>query len=291
MQKENSNKISKKITIWSLSIILIASLALNLFLIRGNNAKIVDQQILLNKNEQIAQKLESAKNEIKKFKGISVKLDEVVEDATKKLEEKEQKIRVLLGEKKLKEEENLRLINEIDSIKEKYFDVIDSLLIARQQNKSLNNTINLMSDRIDDLSTKLGYARRLNVENLTIKPLKRSFANKEMQTGIAKRTLKIKICFDVMDNKVADPGMKDFYIRILTPEAEVLTDAEAPLTFMHPELKQKVVYSMAETINYKNQKTDVCVNWQGTEQYKPGLYIVEIFTKDNKLGTTTFSLR
>lgn len=290
MLKENSNTISKKVTIWSLSIVLIASLAINLFLIRENNAKIVDQQKLLNKNEQIAQNLKTAKSEIKRFKGISVKLDEVVKDATKKLEEKEQRIRVLLGEKKLKESENLRLINEIDSIKEKYLDVIDSLLIVREKNKSLNNTINLMSDQIDDLSTKLGYATRLDLENLTVKPL-RSFANIEMQTGIAKRTLKVKICFDVMANKATDPGMKDFYIRILTPEAEVLTDAEAPLTFMHPELEQKVVYSMAETINYKNQKTNICVEWQGTEQYKPGLYIVEIFTKDNKLGTTTFSLR
>jgi hypothetical protein len=94
-----------------------------------------------------------------------------------------------------------------------------------------------------------------------------------------------------MDNKVTDPGMKDFYIRILTPNAEVLSDSDEPLTFMHPELKQKVVYSKEETINYKNQKTNICFKWVGTEKYIPGLYIVEVFTKENKLGTTTFTLK
>ncbi|PLX11881.1 MAG: hypothetical protein C0597_14385 [Marinilabiliales bacterium] len=148
-----------------------------------------------------------------------------------------------------------------------------------------------MYNKIEDLTTKLGYASRLNVEGLTVTPLKKSFANKEMQTALSKRTQKIKICFDVMDNKVADPGMKDIYIRILTPEAEVLTETETPLTFNHPELKQSVVYTMVETINFKNQKINTCVKWQATEQYKPGLYIVEIFSKDNKLGMTTFTLK
>ncbi len=218
-------------------------------------------------------------------------MDEVVKDATQKLEEKEQKIRTLLSEKQLKEDENQKLLDEVAAIREKYFDSIDSLLLAKQINKSLNNTISGMSNIIDELSIKLGYASRLNVESLTVKPLKKSFANKEMQTALAKRTLKLKICFDVMDNKVADPGMKDFYIRILTPNAEVLSDSDEPLTFMHPELKQKVVYSKAETINYKNQKTNICFKWVGTEKYKPGLYIVEVFTKENKLGMTTFTLK
>ncbi|HAF29456.1 MAG TPA: hypothetical protein DCG75_10455 [Bacteroidales bacterium] len=287
----NSDKVGPKFYIWFLGILFAASLITNLFLLRGESEGMITQQKLQETNAQIAQKLQMAKNEMNKFRGVSTKMDEVVKDATQKLEEKERKIRVLLNDKKLKEAESQRLLHEIDSIREKYVDVIDSLFIARQLNKTLNGTINFMVNRIDELSTKLGYASRLDIDGLTVNPLKKSFANKEMQTAIAKRTIKIKICFDVMDNKVTDPGMKDFYIRILSPDAEVLSDSDAPLTFIHPEFKQKVVYSQQETVNYKNQKINVCSNWAGTENYKPGLYIVEVFTKENKLGMTTFTLK
>lgn len=291
MLREKSDKISSKFTIWSLTFVLIVSLALNLFLLRGKNTLVIDKQVLQDKNAQIIEKFETAKNELKKFKGLSVKLDEVVQDATKKLEEKEQKIRGLLNQNKLKDAENKKLLSEIDSIKEKYFDVIDSLLIAQQLNKTLNNTLVSLNQRIDDLTTQLGYASRLDVENLSATTIRKTFANREAQTALAKRTFKIKVCFDVLDNKATAPGMKEFYVRILTPDAKVLTNDENTTTFMHPELKQKVIYTAEETINYKNQKTNICSIWTGTDNYKPGLYIVEIFSKDNKLGTTTFSLK
>lgn len=291
MLREKSDKISSKFKIWSLAIVLIASLAVNLYLVRGKNSLTIDKQLLQDKNTQIIQKFETAKKEIKKFKGLSVKLDEVVKDATKKLEDKEQKIRILLNDKKLKEAENKRLMHEVDSIKEQYFDVIDSLLVAQQLNKTLNNTIASLNYRIDDLSAKLGYASRLDIENLTVTPIRKTFVNIETQTALAKRTVKVEVCFEVLDNKVTEPGMKHFYIRILTPDAKVLTDDEEAKTFMYPELNQKVIYTAEETINYKNQKTIICTIWTGTDEYKPGLYIVEIFTIDNKLGTTTFTLK
>jgi hypothetical protein len=207
------------------------------------------------------------------------------------VEEQEKKIRAVLSDKKILEADNQKLIQEIDAIKEKYVDAIDSLFVAKQLNKSLNNTLDLMYDRIDELNTKLGYASRLSVDGIQVTPLKKTFANKEAQTAIAKRTQKIKICFNLLDNKVADPGMKDLYIRILTPDAEVLSDSDPKLTFKHPELKQDVVYTTEETVNYKNKTESICVKWQGTELYKPGLYIVEVFSKDNKLGMTTFTLK
>lgn len=289
--RESSDEISKKFTIWSFGILLIFSIVINVFLLRKNSDKNIEQILLQQKNEQIVQKLQTAKNEINKFRGMSTKLDEVVKDATQKLEEKERKIRILLNDKELKKSENQKLLHEIDSIKERYFDIIDSLLLTKELNKSLNNTIDLMVDKISELNTKLGYASRLNGDNFTVRSLKKGFANKETQTAIAKRTIKIKICFDLLDNKVTEPGMKDIYFRILTPDAIVLSESDDTLTFMHPELKQMVAYTKVEVVNYKNQKITVCSNWSDTEQYKPGLYIVEVFTKDNKLGMTTFTLK
>ena len=288
---KQTEEFSKKFIIWAFSIVLAISIVFNLILVRKSGDIELDMRKLSDKNSKIVDQFRYAKTELNKYKGISVKLDEVVKDATKKLEEKEKNIRVLINDKKLKEAENQKLLKEIEEIQEKYVNTIDSLLIVRQQNSALNNTIDFMFNKIEELNTKLGYASRLSLDNLNVKPLKKSFANKESQTALAKRTIKLNICFDILDNKVTDPGMKDIYIRILTPNAEVLSDSDEPLTFMHPEIKQKVKYTMVEPVNFKNQKMNMCIKWAGTEQYIPGLYIAEIFTKDNKLGVVTFTLK
>jgi len=289
MLKEKE-KLSKTFYIWFLIILLAIALVAIIYLMQNVNKTNRNNHLIKQRNELIIQKFEVAKNELKKYKGQSEKLNEVIEEATQKIKEKEDKIRLLLTNKELLDSENERLTNELDSIKEKYLDSIDSLLVSNQLNNSLNNTLNLMSDQIDELSSKLKYFQRLDVENLIVKPLRINFMNNEAQTALAKRTVKIKICFDVMDSKVTESGMKNFYIRILTPNAEVLSDSDEPLTFEHPELKQEVVFTMEEVVNYKNQKMNVCVKWEGTERYQPGLYIVELFTKENKLATSTFTL-
>ncbi|MBI9066732.1 MAG: hypothetical protein JEZ09_05525 [Salinivirgaceae bacterium] len=275
---------------WSLFLALILSSITNVILYKKTEAFIANEYSLIDSNGAIVNQLKTIKSEFNKYKGISAKLDETIKTANQKIEEKERNIRLLLSEKKLKEGENKKLIQEIDSIKNKYFDVIDSLLIARGMNKALNETLDLMTDKIDLLNSKLGVASKLKIDNLIVKPLKKSFANKEALTALAKRTTKLKICFDVMDNAARDTEVLDLYIRIISPNAEVLTSG-SNLTFVHPDIKQEVSYTLLKTVDYKKEKINVCLNWEETAKYTPGLYIVEVFTKKNKLGTVTFSIK
>ena len=275
--------------------ILAISLALNFIQFHKRNKATPSRKELV-KSQQVSKdlnaELQNARIEINRYKGISSNLDEVIREANLKIDQQALKIRTLTSERALLEEENLKLSGEIDSIGEMYLSVIDSLLVERRSNSTLNRNIAQMQDRIEELNTRLGYMERLSVENLNVTPQKKDVLNRTNTTMLAKKTAQIRICCDIMPNHVARSGLKNLYIRIISPAGEVLVHSPGVSgTFNHPEFKVEVPFTLSEAINYKNEKMNVCFNWQETGQYFPGLYIVELFAEEYKMGMVTFTLR
>ncbi len=278
-----------------LAIVLSISLALNFIQFHKRNKATPLKKELIKSNlntRKLTTELQNARLEINKYKGISVKLDGVIKEANLKIDQQEKKILTMAGNRKLVEAENMKLTAEIDTLRELYLEVIDSLLIARKINSTLNNNIALMQDRIGELNTRLGNLKRLNTDNITVITLKKDMIGRSNTTALARRTAQVRICFDILPNPVAYSGLETFYIRILNPIGDVLTDSPGVSgSFIHPEFKVEVPYTLSEGFNYKNEKMNVCFNWKESESYMQGLYIVELYTKDYKIGMTTFTLK
>jgi len=273
-------------------LVLALSLTFNLTqFINKKNIKVSHLE-LKEKNVRTLQELENARYDINKYKGISNKLDKVIMDANQKIKKKGKQIWLLASENKIKEVENTKLLMEIDSIKEAYLRVIDSLLVERNSNQELNAKIDALEELVTDLNKRVGLAGRLSIENFTIMPQKTGLSGKKHTTALAKKTTDIKVCTDILANKAAKSGLTTIYVRIMTPNAEVLTDFNAGSgNFMHPEYKMEVPYTISEGVNYNNEETNVCITWSNTDTYIPGLYIAELFTENYKIGFTTFSLK
>ncbi|PLX11882.1 MAG: hypothetical protein C0597_14390 [Marinilabiliales bacterium] len=107
---KDSDKVGSKFYIWFLAILFIASLVFNIVLIKKSDHGEIAIDSLSKKNAEIVQKLKTAKNELNKFKGVSAKMDEIINEANAKLEEKEKKIRAVLNDKKSLEADNQKLI-------------------------------------------------------------------------------------------------------------------------------------------------------------------------------------
>jgi predicted nucleic acid-binding Zn-ribbon protein len=275
--------------------ILAVSLALNFIQFHKRNKATPSRKELImsqQMSKNLTTELQNARIEINRYKGISSNLDEVIREANLKIDQQALKIRTLTSERQLLEEENLKLSGEIDSIGEMYLSVIDSLLVERKSNSTLNRNIAQMQDRIEELNTRLGYMERLSVENLIVIPQKRDVLNRFSTTMLAKKTVQIRICGDIMPNPVAKSGLETLLVRILSPSGEVLTDSPGISgSFKHPEFGVETPYTLSEAINYRNEKINVCFKWKETGQYFPGLYIVELYTKEYKMGMVTFTLR
>ncbi len=269
---------------------LIASVLIITILVQHFSSK--KNKLLVLQNEEIRKEIRDARVEINKYKGISEKLDIVVKNANNKINEQEEKIIKLISKSADLKKENNEFKNEIRDIKKDYLEVIDSLLVEKGTNSILNSKIEELENEIETLSGKVGLAKLFIIENIVAVPIKESIYGNRRQTAMAKKTSILRVCFDILENKVIAPGFHDIYLRVISPDAIILKENdESTNTFLHPVYKKNVEYSMREIINYKNEKINMCIKLPSARTLKPGLYMVELFTENQKLGTTTFTLK
>jgi hypothetical protein len=285
--KKNKNNFYLLVTI-----ILVISIALNIYQLIRNKKDSVSFQKLITNKELVDKKVKDARDEINRYKGLSAGLDSIIIEANKQIAMKETKINSLLEENTLQELENQKWIEEIASLKEKYLNTIDSLLVQRQINSKLNITIGSLEAKIVTLNKKLGSSEQFPINNLEVSPQKTSPLGNTNQTALAKKASEVQICYQVQSNKATPKGKKVIYIRIFDPNGHFLSE-KSPSSgqFLHPDYHMNVPYTITDTIDYQNVVMDVCSKWKNPENYISGIYLVELYTDKESIGTTTFTLR
>ena len=144
-----------------------------------------------------------------------------------------------------------------------------------------------------NLETTVNAASVLSAEYIKVTPYKKKSGDKYSETALARRTNKVEVCFDFLENKIAKAGDKNVYLRILTPEGKVMGErATGSGTFKKHGSGEEVMYSSMQTVAYNNAKQNVCINYEEAERiYPKGTYTAEIYTDGNMSGTTTFTLK
>ncbi|MBN2348811.1 MAG: hypothetical protein JXJ22_08245 [Bacteroidales bacterium] len=290
---KNNEEKSSKTGITVLAIIVVLSVSLNFIQFYNKKPVFTKKRDLVEQNERLQGAISGARSELNKYKGINDKLDKIIQNANNRITEQEAKINRLFRDKKTLAAENEKLEQDIVLIKEQYLEQIDSLLVVNKLNEALNETIEELNEKIAELSVKVGAAEMLIGDNMKITPQKETLiGNKAAPTAMAKKTKSVKICFDILENRITKRGATDIYMRILTPDAQVLTNKNAGSgTFTHPMLETNAIYSEKQTVNYTNEKLNLCFDWDILSELKTGIYLVEIYSPKNRLITSTFTLK
>jgi hypothetical protein len=132
----------------------------------------------------------------------------------------------------------------------------------------------------DILQEKVDIASMINISNVDVVALRERRRWDEPTTS-ARRTDKLSICFNVNRNLIAEPGERDFYIRIIDPNNEVLTKSQEDTM---PFEGEAIQYSIRETIDFQNASMDVCTEWGQEERFDRGYYSVVVFCQGNEVG-------
>ena len=112
---------------------------------------------------------------------------------------------------------------------------------------------------------------------------------KEIPTTKTKKVEKIRTCFILSENAIAQAGNKDIFMRISGPDGMVIAEAnDEAHTFMYEG--KKIVYSVKKPIVYSNKAQDLCIYWEKKRTYAPGAYIVDIFVDGFLIGSSSFNL-
>lgn len=136
------------------------------------------------------------------------------------------------------------------------------------------------------LNEKVNSASALKAENMEISIF--TTAGKEIKTGTHKAmtTSKVTILFNLADNKIAEQGQKDIYMRFIEPGGATLYEGDK--VFMING--KKMTYTEKKTITFDNSKQKVGFVYASGSRYKPGKYTIEFYCEDKKIGTGDFTL-
>jgi hypothetical protein len=142
------------------------------------------------------------------------------------------------------------------------------------------------------LTQKVTIGSLLKPENIVATANFTKSSGKEVETAKAKKAQELKVCFDVPENKVADPGSKVMLVRIVTPEGVPLAvQDKGSGVFKSTESGQDQQYTTAATVDYKQERQSVCTNWSQNNAFEPGTYTAEIYQDGYLVGKKEFALK
>ena len=153
----------------------------------------------------------------------------------------------------------------------------------KQQNKELTG-------KNESLSDKVRIGSRMRAVDFAALAQRVKSNGDHRETNRARKAQKIKVCFSLDKNEVAESGMKTIYIRIITPKGDVLADGQdKEHLFDYNGIRG--LYSVKRTVKYDKEELDMCFYWDVKEELAVGKYIVEAYHDEAEIGHTDFTLQ
>ncbi len=168
---------------------------------------------------------------------------------------------------------------QIDSLNQLNAELMDENNRVRSELEESNQQNQELVSNNMTLSEKVAIASQLNATNMTLTPMnKRGKDNKKMKGAKA-----LNVSFAISRNVTASNGEREVFVRITTPQGEVLNGGGS---FAYEN--KKMPYSMKRMIEYSGEETPVTLIWPVNETLTGGTYNVSIFVDGNMIGSKNF---
>ena len=174
----------------------------------------------------------------------------------------------------------------------------DSLLVVTQRlavEKDSTTAVLIKTIKVVDsvttantqLFNSLEKGALIGISNLDATAIIVRKGGKIKETKRASRADKIRVCYTIAPNTLAQAGDRVLYVQVINPDNNIIGD-KSNITFGQDLL----TYSKSESVFYENQALDVCaiVGTAGQDVLK-GLYTINIFDAQRQIGSTTLMLK
>lgn len=307
-QKEESTKVERsKRSKNILTIFLVVALLITWGYIIYDRSKNREEKELLttqivsgdSARSQLQMELDDATFRIDALKSSNASADSLLRTKDKDIQELRFRVQEILNNKNASDaqlSEARRLIAQLKGNINTYTAEIESLKNANQQLTTEKNQLTqekeIVQKNYDSANevlrqkdTQLDIASTLHASNFNILGIMEKGNGKEKETTTAKKVDKLRITFDIDENRVTPSGPKEIFIVITAPDGKpVLVDALGSGK-MGTRENGEIPYTKMVKINYiQGQKTPVMVEWSQNSPFQTGNYKIEIYNNGFKIG-------
>ena len=289
---------NKKFLIPTIIVVLIlagatAYLFINLNKQKEENAAIkelveIDKKEMENEYQQFAQQYSEMKTQINN--------DSIVAQLTAEQEKTQKLLDELRRVKSTDAREITRLKKELATVRaviRSYVMEIDSLnrvnASLTQENTRVKGQYEAATRQIEGLSTekrslseKVAIAAQLDATGISLVAKNK----RGKSTDQIEKATTLQVSFNITRNVTAASGVKDIYLRIMSPTGNLLNGAGS-FSYENRTLQ----YSMKRSVEYNGEETPVSLFWNVSQALVAGTYQVSIFADGNMIGSRSFAFK
>ena len=146
---------------------------------------------------------------------------------------------------------------------------------VRERNQKLEN-------QQKDMKEVIAQASALRTENFVVYPV-----NKRDKETNWKKCYNLKAEFVITKNVTAKRGDRVIYLRLKRPDDKVIAFSEKSVVKYQ---KVSLPYSAKREINYQGARREMAVYWPNDGSLIKGKYVAELFSDNELIGSTEFTL-
>jgi len=153
----------------------------------------------------------------------------------------------------------------------------------------LNDSLNELNLSKEELATKVELASQLRAENIEIFAVNKR--GKERESPFKSRhAKKLKVVFNIAENDVAPIEGKNIIVRIVDENNQVIFDvSRGSGTFMVDGKEE--FFTANQEILFDNTKQQLTFEYDKGSEYEEGIYTLEVYTEEYKMGSEKFEVK
>ncbi|HTN44730.1 MAG TPA: hypothetical protein VL098_00160 [Flavipsychrobacter sp.] len=231
----------------------------------------------------------------------NAEMDSAINDKDGEIAQLKKQIQSIIAKGNVSESDLKKARNLIATLNSKVKSYEERIAELEGENTKLIGENKVMSQERDSavtenigLQQKVRLGRVLHASNIRLEPKDLRRGGKvERNTSKAKRTDIFRVTFDIDDNRIAEDGVKDLYLRILGPDGSLLSNAAYGSGVTDTYDGQSLNYTMLKQVSLKQGEkvNNVVADWTQESGYAKGAYVVEIYNDGYKIGNGTINLR
>jgi|SaaInl25SG_5_DNA_1037380.scaffolds.fasta_scaffold01410_2 FtsZ-binding cell division protein ZapB len=189
-----------------------------------------------------------------------------------------------------KEAETLRsimkgYIGTIDSLNQLNLALLGENLAMKEQMEAVSQENADLVERQENMEEMLEAGQTLQVSELNPVGVRVLSSGRQRDTDRADRSDMLRVCFTILENRIAPVGSKTLHLRI--------TDSDGNLL---PSEDEATDYSASRTLDYARERLDACIFYASSDDsmegaFRSGTYLVEVLEGETVIGTTDLILR
>lgn len=195
-------------------------------------------------------------------------------------------------DKARKEAETLRTIMQgyvatIDSLNQLNIALIEENEEMRDQVQTVEQRNRNLQERQENMEAIISTGKVLQAAELGAVGLRILSGGKQRETNRASRTDMIRLCFTLLENRIAEPGAKTLHLQVVASDGAVLQ----PGTGIETNTATGTPVSATRVIDYAKERIDACIFFTPPAQLAEGVYLIRLLEGDEVIGETDIELK